>query len=140
MIEVTNTLQPMPQRQLRLEPLDLVQDSGTAARGLRRKSPLDQFCNDLLGGEIEDRAVLMLDLLVGLIDDVENRMRVQVGGKYILPVPDLQNLGPLRGLHNHVDRGILHDIDYARDPRPGLELVGYYVNMVSDFHAFSTVF
>jgi hypothetical protein len=82
----------------------------------------------------------MLDLLVGLIDDVENRMGVQVGGKYILPVPDLQNLGPLRGLHNHVDRGILHDIDYARDPRPGLELVGYYVNMVSDFHAFSTVF
>jgi hypothetical protein len=54
----------MPQRQLRLVALDLVQHIGTAASSLRRKSPLDQLCNDLLGGEFEDRAVLMLDLLV----------------------------------------------------------------------------
>jgi len=76
MVEVTNTLQPMPQRQLRLEPLDLVQDFSTAASGLRRKSPLDQLCNDLLGCEVEDRAVLMLDLVIGLIDDVKNLMRI----------------------------------------------------------------
>jgi hypothetical protein len=60
----------------------------------------------------------MLDLLVGLIDDVENRMRVQAGGKYILPVPDLQNLWPMSGLHNHFGRGILHGIDYAGIPDP----------------------
>jgi hypothetical protein len=51
-------------------------------------------------------------------------MRVQVGGKYILSVPDLQNLWPMNGLHNHFDRRILHGIDHARDSRAGLELVG----------------
>jgi hypothetical protein len=50
-------------------------------------------------------------------------MRVQVGGKYILLV-NPQNLGPVSGLHNQFDRGIMDDINYARDPRPGLELVG----------------
>ena len=103
---------------------------------MRRKSLLDQLCNDLLGGEIEDRAVLVLDLLVGLINQVEDRMRVQVGGKYILRAAHLQNLRPMSGLHNHFDRGILHGIDHARDPGPGLALVRDYVNMVSDFHAF----
>ena len=103
--------------------LDLVQDVGTAVSSLQRKSSLDQLCSDLLGRQVADRAVLMLDLLLGLVDDVENRMRVQAGGKYILPVPDLQNLWPMSGLLNHFDRGILHGIDYAGDPRPGLELV-----------------
>jgi hypothetical protein len=41
----------------------------------------------------------------------------------------------MNGLHNHFDRRILHGIDYAWDPRPGLELVGNYVYMVADFHA-----
>ena len=76
MVEVTNALQPLPERQLRIVPLELVKEIGTAASGLRRKSLLDQLCNDLLGSEVEDRAVFVLDLLVGLIDDVENRMRV----------------------------------------------------------------
>ena len=50
-------------------PLDLVKEISATASGLRRKSLLDQLCNDLLGGELEDRAVLVLDLPVGLIDD-----------------------------------------------------------------------
>jgi len=123
MVEVANSLQPMPQRQLQLVPFDLVKKVGTAASGLRRKSTPDQMCNDLLDGEVEDRAVLVLDLLVALIDDIEDRMRVQVRGKYILPVPDLQNLGTMTGLDNHFDRGILHGIYDARDPRPGFQLV-----------------
>jgi len=135
MVEVTNALQPMPQRQLRLVPLDLVKEIGTAASGLRRKSPLDQLGNDFLGGEVEDRAVLVLDLLVSLLDEVEDRMDVQVGGKYILPVDDLQNLVPMSDLHNYFNRGILQGIDHARDPGPGLELVRDQVNNVSDFHA-----
>ena len=61
---------PLPQRQPRIVPLDLVKEIGAAASGLRRKSLLDQLCNDLLDGEVEDRAVLVLDLLVSLIDDV----------------------------------------------------------------------
>jgi hypothetical protein len=76
MVEVTNALQPLPQRQLRIVPLDLVKEISATASGLRRKSLLDQLCNDLLGGELEDRAVLVLDLLVGLIDQVEDRMGV----------------------------------------------------------------
>ena len=137
MVEVTNSLQPMPQRQLRLVPFDLVKKIGTAASGLRRKSTPDQMCNNLLGGEVEDRAVFVLDLLVALIDDVEDRMRVQVGGNYILPVPDLKNLGPMIGLDNHFDRGILQGIYHARDPGSGFALVRDQVNVVSDFHAFS---
>jgi hypothetical protein len=117
-------------------PLDLVKEIGAAASGLRRKSLLDQLCNDLLDGEVEDRAVLVLDLLVGLIDDVEDRMRVEVGGKYI-PVPDLQNLGAMGEIHSHFDRRIISQgTDHARDPGPGLELVRDQVNTVSDFHAF----
>ena len=108
----------MPQRQLRLVPLDLVKEIGTAASGLRRKSALDQLGNDFLGGEVEDRAVLVLDLLVSLIDEVEDRMSVQVGGKYILPVPYLQNLGPMSGLHNYFNRGILNGTDRRRDSGP----------------------
>jgi hypothetical protein len=50
---------------------------------LRRKSPLERFCNDLLGSEVEDRAIFAFDLRVGLIDEIEDRMRVQVGGNYI---------------------------------------------------------
>ena len=136
MVEVTNALQPLPQRQLRIAPLDLVKEISAAASGLRRKSLLDQLCNDLLGGELEDRAVLALDLPVGLIDDVEDRMRVEVGGKYILPVPELQSLGAMGELYNHFDRGILQGTDHARDAGPGLELVRDQVNGVSDFHAF----
>ena len=136
MVEVTNALQPMPQRQLRLVPLDLIKEIGTVASGLRRKSPLDQLGNDFLGGEVEDRAVLVLDLLVSLLDEVEDRMDVQVGGKYILPVDDLQNLVPMSDLHNYFNRGILQGIDHARDPGPGSELVRDQVNNVSDFHAF----
>ena len=136
MVEVTNALKPLPQRQLRIVPLDLVKEIRTAPSGLRRKSVLDQLCNDLLGGEVEDRTVLVLDLLVSLVDDVEDRMRVQVGGKYILPVADLQKLGPMSELHNHFDRGILQGTDHARDSGPGLELVRNQVNSVSDFHAF----
>ena len=136
MVEVTNALQPLPQGQLRIVPLDLVKEIRTAPSGLRRKSVLDQLCNDLLGGEVEDRTVLVLDLLVSLLDDVEDRMRVQVGGKYILPVTDLQRLGPMSELYNHFDRGILQGTDHARDSGPGLELVRNQVNSVSDFHAF----
>ena len=136
MVEVPNALQPLPQRQPRIVPLDLVKEIGAAASGLRRKSLLDQLCDDLLDGEVEDRAILVLDLLVGLIDDVEDRMRVEVGGKYI-PVPDLQNLGAMGEIHSHFDRGItLQSTDHARDPGPGLELVRDQVNTVSDFHAF----
>ena len=51
MVEVTNALQPLPQRQLRIVPIDLVKEIGATASGLRRKSLLDQLCNDLLGGE-----------------------------------------------------------------------------------------
>ena len=57
-------------------PLGLVKESAVEASGPRRKSLLDQLCNDLLGGEVEDRAVLVLDLLVGPINEVEYRMRV----------------------------------------------------------------
>jgi hypothetical protein len=136
MVEVPNALQPLPQRQPRIVPLDLVKEIGAAASGLRRKSLLDQLCNDLLDGEVEDRAVLVLDLLVGMIDDVEDRMRVEVGGKYI-PVHDLQNLGAMGEIHSHFDRGIiLQSTDHARDSGPGLELVRDQVNTVSDFHAF----
>jgi len=94
MVEVPNVLQPLPQRHLRIVPLDFIKEIVTAVSSLRRKSPLDQLRSDLLGGEIEDRAVLVLGLLVGLIDYVEDRMCVQVGGKYILPVFGLQNPGP----------------------------------------------
>ncbi len=73
MVEVTNALQPLPQRQLCIVPLDLVKEVSATASGLRRQSLLDQLCNDLLGGELEDRAVFSLDLPVGLIDDVEDR-------------------------------------------------------------------
>jgi len=51
MVEVPNAPQPLPQRQLRIVPLDLVKEIGAGASGLRRKSLLDQLCNDLL----EDR-------------------------------------------------------------------------------------
>ena len=57
-------------------PLGLVKESAAEANGLRRKSLLDQLCNDLLGGEVEDRAVLVLDLLLGPINEVEGRIRV----------------------------------------------------------------
>ena len=67
-----NAPQPLPQRQPRIVPLDLVKEIGAGASGLRRKSLLDQLCNDLF----------------------EDRMHVEVGGKYI-PVPDLQNLGAM---------------------------------------------
>jgi hypothetical protein len=123
MVEVTNALQLLPQRQLRIVPLDLVKEISATPSGLRRKSLLDQLCNYLLGGELEDRAVLVLDLPVGVIDDVEDRVGVEVGGKYILPVPELQNLGAIGELHNHFDRGILQGTDHARDTGPGLELV-----------------
>ena len=106
MVEVANALQPLPQRQLRIVPLDLIKEIGTAASGLRRKSLLDQLCNDLLGGQVEDGTILVLDLLVSLVNDIEDRMRVQVGGKYILAVTDLQKLAPMSVLHNHFDRGI----------------------------------
>jgi hypothetical protein len=136
MVEVPNAPQPLPQRQPRIVPLDLVKEIGAAASGLRRKSLLDQLCNDLLYGKVEDRAVLVLDLLVGLIDDVEDRMRVEVGGKYI-PAPDLQNLSAMGEIHSHFDRRIISQgTDHARDSGPGLELVRDQVNTVSDFHAF----
>jgi hypothetical protein len=57
-------------------PLGLVKESAAEANGLRRKSLLDQLCNDLLGGEVEYRAVLVLDLLLGPIHEVEDRIRV----------------------------------------------------------------
>ena len=139
MVEVPNVLQPLPQRHLRIVPLDFIKEIVTAVSSLRRKSPLDQLRSDLLGGEIEDRAVLVLGLLVGLIDYVEDRMCVQVGGKYILPVFGLQNPGPMSGLDNDIDRGILQATGRARDPGPGWEVVRDQVNMVSDFHAFLTV-
>src|SRR5258708_34882403 len=104
MVEVTNALQPLPQRQLRIVPLELVKEISATASGVRRKSLLDQLCNDLLGGELEDGAVLVLDLPVGLIDDVEDRMRVEVGGKDILPVHELYNLGDIGELHKDFDR------------------------------------
>jgi hypothetical protein len=63
-------------------PLDLVKEIGAGASGLRRKSLLDQLCNDLL----------------------EDRMHEEVGGKYI-PVPDLQNLGAMGEIHSHFDEG-----------------------------------
>jgi hypothetical protein len=136
MVEVPNAPQPLPQRQPHIVPLDLVKEIGAAASGLRRKSLLDQLCNDLLYGKVEDRAVLVLDLLVGLIDDVEDRMRVEVGGKYI-PAPDLQNLSAMGEIHSHFDRRIISQgTDHARDSGPGLELVRDQVNTVSDFHAF----
>ena len=138
MVEVTNALQPLAQRQLRIVPLDLGKEIDTTASSLRRKSPLEQFCNDLLGSEVEDRAIFAFDLRVGLIDEIEDRMRVQVGGNYILAVPDLQKLWLVSELHNHFDfdRGILQGTDHSRDPGPGLESVRDQVNMVSDFHAF----
>ena len=136
MVEVANARQPVPQRQSRIVPLDLGKEIDTAASGLRRKSPLDQLCDDLLGGEVEDRAVFVFDLRVGLIDEVEDRMRVQVGRKYILAVPHLQNPGPVSELCNHFDRGILQGVDHDRDPGPGLESVRDQVNMVSDIHPF----
>jgi hypothetical protein len=37
---LANALEPVPQRQLRIVPLDLVKEIGAAASGLRRKSPL----------------------------------------------------------------------------------------------------
>jgi len=48
----------------------------------------------------------MLDLLVSLIHYIENRMRVQVGGKYILLV-NPQNLGPVSGLHNQLEGSVV---------------------------------
>ena len=98
--------------------------------------PSEKLCNDLLGGEVEDRAVLVFDLPVGLIDEVEDRMRVQVGGKYIPAIADLQNLGLVGKLHKHFDGGILQGTDHDRDPGPGLKSVRDEVNMISDFHAF----
>jgi hypothetical protein len=35
----------------------------------RAKSLMDQLCNYLLNGEVEDRAVFVLDLLVGMIPE-----------------------------------------------------------------------
>jgi len=45
MVEVASAPQPLPQRQLRIVPLDLVKEIGAGASGLRRKSLLDQLCN-----------------------------------------------------------------------------------------------
>jgi hypothetical protein len=118
MVEVTNALQPLPQREWRIVPLDLGKEIDTMASGLRRKSPSEKLCNDLLGGEVEDR------------------MRVQVGGKYIPAIADLQNLGLVGKLHKHFDGGILQGTDHDRDPGPGLKSVRDEVNMISDFHAF----
>jgi hypothetical protein len=139
MVEVPNFLQPLPQRHLWIVPLDFVKEIGKAASSSAAQVLLDQLRSDLLGGEIEDRAVLVLGLLVGLIDYVKDRMCVQVGGKYILPVFGLQNPGPMSGLHNGFDRGILQAADRARDPGPGLEVVRDQVNIISNFHAFLTV-
>jgi len=83
MVEVPNAPEPLPQRQLRFAPVHLVKEICATASGLRREALLIQLCNDLLCGEIEDRAVLMLDHLVGLIDDIENRMSVEIGMRVI---------------------------------------------------------
>ena len=97
---------------------------------------LHELCTDLLRGQVEDRAVLKLDLLAGVVDDVEDRLGIKVGWKDILPVPDLQNLGATGGFHGYLDRGILQGTDHPGYPGSGLKLIGDQVNRVSDFHTF----
>ena len=89
MVEVTNAFQPLAQRQRLILPSDLVDEIDATTSRLRRKSVPDQLRNDFLVGEVEDRAVFVLDLLIGLIDQVENRMGIHVRGKYILQAVNL---------------------------------------------------
>src|SRR5260370_42702616 len=66
-VDVTNALQPVAQRQGLILPSGVVNEINTTTGRLQRKSVLDQLRNDLLGGEVKDRAVLMLDILIGLL-------------------------------------------------------------------------
>ena len=50
MVKVPNASEPLPQRQWRIVPLDIVKEIGAAAGGLRRKPLLDELCTDLLSG------------------------------------------------------------------------------------------
>lgn len=116
-------------------PLDPVKEIHATACGLRRKAMLDQLLDDLLDVEAEDRAALVLDLFVALINDVEDRMGVEVGGKYIA-IGDFQYPGAMGQLHSYFDRRIILDgTDHGRDPGPGLQLAGHQVNAISDLHA-----
>ena len=89
MVEVTNVLQPLAQRQRLILPSDVINQINTTMSRLWRKSVPDQLRNDFLAGEVKDRAVFVLDLLIGLIDQVENRMGVHIRGKYVLQAVDL---------------------------------------------------
>ena len=89
MVDVTNALQPLAQRQCRISPSNVVDEIDATMSRVWRKSVLDQLRNDFLAGQVKDRAVFVLDLLVGLIDQVEDRMGVYVRGKYILQAVDL---------------------------------------------------
>jgi hypothetical protein len=50
MIDVTNALQPLAQRQCLIVPTDVVNEIDTTASRPRRKSVLDQLHNYFLGG------------------------------------------------------------------------------------------
>jgi len=89
MVDVTNALQPLAQRQRLILPSNVVNEIDATMSRLWRKSALYQLRNDFIAGKVKDRAVFVLDLLVGLIDQVEDRMGVYVRGKYILQAVDL---------------------------------------------------
>ena len=70
-------------------PSGVLNENNTTTGRLQRKSVLDELRNDLLGGEVKDRAVLMLDILIGLIDQVKDRMGIYVRAKDLLKAADL---------------------------------------------------
>jgi len=120
MVEVTNALQPLTQRQRLILPSDVVNEIDTATSSLRRKSIPEQLRSDLLGSEIKYRAVSVLDLLIGLIDQVEDRMGVHVGAKYLLQAADSDIRRITGELNNDFDRGVIQYTDHAGNSGPGL--------------------
>ena len=89
MVEVTNVFQPLAQRPPLILPTGLVDEIDATTSRVWRKSVLDQLRNDFLAGKVKDRAVFVLNLLIGLIDQVEDRMGVHVRGEYIPQAVDL---------------------------------------------------
>jgi hypothetical protein len=120
MVDVTDALEPSVKRQCLILPSDVINKIYTTASRLRRESVLDQLRNDFFEGEVKDWPVPVLDLLIGLIDQVEDRMGVYVGAKYLLQAADFQIRRIIRELNNDFDGGVIQYTDHAGDSGPRL--------------------
>ena len=105
-------------------PSGVVNEINTTTGRLQRKSVLDQLRNDLLGGEVKDRALLMLDILIGLIHQVKDRMGIYIRANDILQAADLENRRIIWKLHKDFEGGVIQCVDHAGDASPGLMPVG----------------